>query len=265
MKQIPKPKHLGPEYADQFKDPSVAEAYANRPPYANQVFSVLDGLISGGPRTVLDIGSGTGAIAIPIANRVDQVDAVDPSEAMVNIGRSRPGGDQSNIRWVVQSAEEFPYPPACGLIVAGASLHWMDWYTVIPKMARALSPQGYLAVVGGRRVDAPWQTDLNTLIPRYSTNQDFAPYDLIDELEQRGLFSVVGRHVTEPRSFSQSVEEYVEGFHSMNGFSRQRMDPAAAAEFDSGVRSAVAPYASNGRVQFDLSTDTVWGHPLVPA
>lgn len=60
---IPKPKHLGPEYADQFKDQSVADAYVNYPPYSDEVFEVLDDLIQDEPRIVLDIGCGTGGAA----------------------------------------------------------------------------------------------------------------------------------------------------------------------------------------------------------
>ncbi len=56
---IPKPKHLGTEYADQFKDRSVADAYVNYPPYAAEVFQVLDGLIQDEPGIVLDVGCGT--------------------------------------------------------------------------------------------------------------------------------------------------------------------------------------------------------------
>ena len=60
MKPIPKPKHLGPEYADQFKDESVASAYLYRPPYPAELFDVLDSLIQGKPRLILDMGCGTG-------------------------------------------------------------------------------------------------------------------------------------------------------------------------------------------------------------
>ena len=126
MRPTPKPKHLGPQYAEQFKDHSVASAYLHRPPYPAELFDVLESLIQGRPRVILDMGSGTGAIAIPMAGRVDRVDAVDPSEAMLKMAQTRPGWDQENIRWVCTSAEDFDYQGRYGLIVAGASLHWMD-------------------------------------------------------------------------------------------------------------------------------------------
>ena len=259
---IPKPKHLGPEYADQFKDRSVAGAYVNYPPYSDEVFEVLDGLIHDEPRVVLDIGCGTGDVARPLAPLVDRVDAVDQSMAMIEIGRSRAGGDQPNIRWVCQSAEDFPYDTRYSLIVAGASLHWMDWYEVLPRMAKALSDRGYLAIVGGRGMDtAPWVGDLNKIIPRYSTNQDFAPYDLVDELERRQLYTVAGRRQTAPQQYSMAVDRYVELFHARNGFSRERMDPRSASEFDAHVRELVAPYARRNTLTFDVTTRITWGRP----
>ncbi len=259
---IPKPKHLGPEYADQFKDKSVAGAYVNYPPYSDEVFEVLDGLIHDEPRVVLDIGCGTGDVARPLAARVDRVDAVDQSAAMIEIGRSRPGGDQPNIRWVCQGAEDFPYDTLYSLIVAGASLHWMDWYVVLPRMAGALADRGCLAIVGGRGMDAaPWIDDLNKIIPRYSTNQDFAPYDLVDELGRRKLFTVAGSRQTAPQQYSMSIDGYVELFHARNGFSRERMDPGSASEFDAHVRGLVAPYATLDTLTFDVTTKITWGLP----
>ena len=260
---IPKPKHLGPEYADQFKDKSVADAYVNYPPHSTEVFEVLDSLIRDEPRIVLDIGCGTGELARPLAPLVDHVDAVDQSAAMIEIGRTREGGDRANIRWVCRSAEDFAYDTEYSLIVAGASLHWMDWYEVLPRMAGTLSERGYLAIVGGRGMNGvPWVEGINEIIPAYSTNKDYESYDLLDELERRRLFSVVGRKRTAPRKFSMRVDRYVEMFHARNGFSRQRMDAQSAAEFDAAVRELVAPYTVDHVLTFGVSTGITWGHPL---
>jgi SAM-dependent methyltransferase len=260
---IPKPKHLGTEYADQFKDRSVAEAYVNYPSYAAEVFQVLDGLIQDEPRIVLDVGCGTGDVARPLAALVERVDAVDPSAAMIEVGRSRDGGGRPNIRWVCQTAEEFDYDTRYSLIVAGASLHWMDWYKVIPRFAAALSDRGYLAIVGGRGMDtAPWIDGLSQIIPGYSTNKDFMPYNLLDELERRQLFTVAGRKRTAPQPYCMSVNRYVELFHARNGFSRQRMDAHAANAFDTALRELVTPFADEHFLTFNVTTDITWGHPL---
>ena len=80
------------ELAAVFGQPGVADAYQHRPPYPDEVFDLLERLIADRPRAVLDIGAGEGALARPLASRVDHVDAVDASAAMIEAGRRRPGG-----------------------------------------------------------------------------------------------------------------------------------------------------------------------------
>ena len=259
---IPKPKHLGPEYADQFRDRSVADAYVNYPPYPTEVFNVLESLIQDEPRIVLDIGCGTGELARPLAPLVDHVDAVDQSAAMIEIGRTREGGDRANIRWVCQSAEDFAYSSRYSLIIAGASLHWMDWYEVLPRMAGALSNRGHLAVVGGHEIDAPWVDDLRAILRTYSTSKDRGSFNIIDQLEHRNLFSVVGRRRTTPQEHQMSFDRYVDLLHARTGFSRQRMGLKSAEEFDAAVRALVSPYVRKHRLSLEMVTNITWGHPL---
>ena len=258
----PKPTHLGPLYAGQFRDESVAHSYSTRPPYPDEVFKVLEALVSECPPTVLDLGCGTGDIAIRLATNSARVDAVDPSEAMLEVARSRPGAEQDTIRWICSSAEEFDFPGPYSLAVAGESFHWVDWRVVPGRIAAALRPEAFLALVVGRTViDVPWEEDLSRIIPRYSTNQDFRPYDLVAELARRGLFREVGRHTTERIPFTQSIEDYVESFHTRNGFSRERMEPRRAAEFDETLRSIVLSQCSSGVVQGNICATVVWGLP----
>lgn len=57
---LPKPVHLGPDYAAQFGDRGVVEAYRHRPPYPDEVVAILAELVVDEPRAVLDGGCGTG-------------------------------------------------------------------------------------------------------------------------------------------------------------------------------------------------------------
>ena len=258
---IPKPKHLGPEYAAQFKDRSVADAYVNYPPYSVEVFEVLDGLIEDEPRIVLDIGCGTGELARPLAPLVEHVDAVDQSAAMIEIGKARDGGDRPNIRWVCRSAEDFAYDTRYSLIVAGASLHWMDWYDVLPRMAGTLCDRGYLAVVGGHEINAPWVDDLRAILRTYSTSKDRGSFNVIDQLEHRNLYSVVGKRRTTPRKHQMSLERYVDLLHARTGFSRQRMGRKSAEKFDAAVRDLVSPNVREHILSLKMVTNITWGHP----
>ena len=260
---IPKPKHLGLEYASQFADPAVVAAYHHRPPYCAAAFPLLRDLVVGQPRIVLDLGCGTGDIARPLAGVVDFVDAVDCSAGMIERGKTLPGGDRPNLRWILGYAEDVQLPhPSYGLVTAGESLHWMDWARLMPRLDQLLAPGAYLAIVERSPAVRPaWFDQVQTLIERYTTNHDYQPYNLIELLHQRGLFEQLGVESIEAMHFEQSFDSYIESIHSRNGFSRDRMTDQAAADFDAGVLRVLVDRCPDGTVQFDVVGRIVWGRP----
>jgi SAM-dependent methyltransferase len=260
----PKPVHLGPRYAAQFQDAAVVAAYPMRPPYPAEVFERLRALLAG-PVVALDVGCGTGDIARRLASLVERVDAVDISAGMIAMGQRLPGGDTPNLRWLIGAMEDVPLDSPYGLIVAGESLHWMDWQTVLPRLREALAPGARLVIVARQEQPSPWSKGLLALIVRYTTNRDFQPHDLIEELTSRGLFQLEGAADTEAAPFSQSVTDYIESIHSRNGFSRDRMSPEDAAAFDAAARELITPYASEGIVALRIGAALRWGQPLAPS
>ncbi len=133
-------------------------------------------------------------------------------------------------------------------------------------MRRALTPCGWLAVINTRLADAPWDRgQVGRIIARYSTNQDFVPADLLDELVKRGLFAVEGKQATSPARSEQTVAEYVEYHHSMSSLSRAKMRVDAAEAFDEEMRAVFAPHAKNGVLSFETVVDVAWGRPCDPA
>lgn len=258
----PKPKHLEPEYGAQFKDKSVVNAYQYRPSHSAELFDILAGLITGSPRAVLDVGCGTGNIARPLAAKVDKIDAVDFSRHMIAEGKTLPGGNAANLNWIYGPVEEVPLSPPYALITAGQSLHWMAWDVVFPRFHQLLLPDGYLTIIGLLFSAVPWAEELNQLITRYSTNRDYQPYNLFTELEERGLFTKVGEKQTSTQPFEQTVDAYIESFHARNGFSRQRMEPEMAAEFDTAVRNLVTQHITGTTFTMQISSHITWGIPL---
>jgi SAM-dependent methyltransferase len=256
-----KPAHLGDSYAQQFCDSSVVEAYPYRLPYPPAVFPLLAGLIAAPPRRVLDVGCGPGDIARSLAPLVGSVDAVDVSAAMIALGRTLSGGDYPGLRWILGRAEDAALAPSYGLVTAGESLHWMLWDLLLPRLRSLLVPGGVIALIE-RREAHPWDAAAQELITRYSTNRDFRPYDLVDELVRRRLFTPLGEVQTEPVVVRQTVAAYVESIHSRNGFSRDRMTVAAAAGFDRELAALVAPYAEHGELVLQTVGRIRWGAPL---
>ncbi len=258
----PKPKHLSPDYAAQWQDEGMARAYRHRPPYADETFDMLIALLpEDGGAAVLDVGCGTGDLARPLAERVARVDAIDASKAMVAAGRARSGGKAPGLRWIVAPMETAPLAGPYGLAVAGESIHWLNWALVFPRIVAALAPDAMLAIVERREAPQPWDAELGRLISRYSTNQDYAPFDLVAGLQERGHFELVGTHRTSARPFTQDREDFIEAIHSRNGFSRARMGVNAPV-FDAAFRDLLMRHGVFDDVQLEVSTVIRWGRPL---
>lgn len=261
----PKPAHLHVKYAEQFQDTSVVQAYQYRAPFPPEVFTKLLELVDRpSSQAVLDIGCGRGEIARQLVDKVGRVDAVDISPTMIEVGKRLQNGDHPNLRWICAKAEEASLKPPYALITAGNSLHWMDWDKLMPVMASALTPKGTFAIVYTGNGTTPWDDNLRSLIRVFSTNREFKPYNLMDELQIRGLFEVDGSYETAPVPFTQPTEEYIEAIHSQNGFSRERMTKDAAWEFDSGVRESVSPYTLQGVLNLKAIASITWGRPCPP-
>lgn len=258
----PKPKHLGTAYGEQFKDKSIVDAYHLRPPYPEELFPFLVGLAPGAASVVLDVGCGLGDLARLLTHYVDRVDAVDFSEEMIAQGRQLPQGEAANLNWILGPVETVPLSGPYDLITAGQSLHWMEWQVVLPRFARLLVAGAYLVIVGRVFEEEPWQEELQKLIAQFSTNQEFEPYNLVQELESRHLFLKQGEKVIEPQIISQTVTELIEAIHSSNGFSRDRMTPENAAAFDTTVRDLITSYNETDEVQTAVATRVIWGFPL---
>jgi hypothetical protein len=137
----------------------------------------------------------------------------------------------------------------------------MEWDTVLPIFQRILTPRGYLAIAGRGTERNPWDEALQALINRFSTNREYRPYNLVEELEQRHLFQQQGVIQTHPIPFVQSGEEYIRSIHSRNGFSWERMGEEAASAFDEEVRKMLAPFLRGGLLTQSVVSQVAWGKP----
>jgi SAM-dependent methyltransferase len=80
--------YFGQQVAERYDDPS-SEMF--RPDVVDAAVDVLAELAGDGP--ALELGIGTGRIALPLARRGVAVHGIDLSRAMVNQMRAKPGGD----------------------------------------------------------------------------------------------------------------------------------------------------------------------------
>jgi SAM-dependent methyltransferase len=260
----PKPRGLERRYAEQFCDASIVEAYRARPPYPVRLDLLLIELAGGADAHILDLGCGTAELARRLAPRVRAITAVDHSANMIERARALPGGDAPNLSWAVGRVEDVTLTGPFSSALAGQSFHWFDWPVLVRRLAEWL-PTRRLILVERREGPSPWSEALAGLFRRFSTNKDFEPFDLVDELTARRLLILEGRMSQRPEPFTQSIDDYVTSLHSQNGFSRERMPAADASAFDTAVRAAVTPFARDGVLTVPVVARVVWGRVSVPA
>jgi ubiquinone/menaquinone biosynthesis C-methylase UbiE len=251
--------------AAAFAHPGVAGAYQHRPPYPAEVFDVLEGLITDRPRTVLDIGAGEGALARPLASRVDHVDALDLSAAMVAAGQGRPGGRQRNLRWIIGAAETAGLGGPYALVTAGAALHWMSWKPTLTRVRGVMTGNAFLAIAEHGHHDLPWRAELAHVITRHSRSPGYDPgFSLVGALSAGGLLEIAGTAMTTPVPFRQPLTSYVEQFHSTASLAREWMAPEESAAFDRAVADVAAPYAADGVLDMAVVAHLTWGRIRIP-
>ena len=124
---------------------SVAATYdATRPDYPPELFDALESVM-GQPllrADVVDVGAGTGISSRALAGRGARVLAVDPSEGMLAVLRTR----TSIVAAVRGRGEALPLRAGCMDLVAYAqSFHWADPGAAVPEAMRVLRPHGVLA------------------------------------------------------------------------------------------------------------------------
>jgi SAM-dependent methyltransferase len=262
----PKPAFLGPHVASAFQEASVIEAYPRRARYPESLFQKLAELMAGSSHVALDVGSGPGDVARHLVPYVERVDAVDWSAGMIALGQQLPGGDDPRIHWIQGRVEAVTLAPPYGLITAGDSLHWMDWRAVLPRFTTLLEPGAFLAILTRAPHEIAWREPFTPVFRRYSVIRDWRPYDLVQELESRGLFRRVGKWESDPVPFAQPVEDYIEALHSMSGFARERMDSDAISAFDDEARTILLAHADeNGVLHMRIVGTVEWGTPLTGA
>lgn len=124
---------------------ALADEYeAGRPPYPAALWDTITelGVMKAGHRA-LDLGAGTGQATGPLLAAGLHVTAVEPGERLAQrLRASYPDADV-----LVARAEDSELAAdSFDLAVAATSIHWMDLSIVVPKLRRALRPDGTLLV-----------------------------------------------------------------------------------------------------------------------
>jgi SAM-dependent methyltransferase len=103
---------------------------------------------------VLDLGCGTGQLALPLASRVRSVIGMDPEPDMLRLaGEMAAGQGVRNVTWVLGADSDIPAVEALvgrgslAMTVIGQALHWMRHEELFRTLAPLFRAGGGVAVV----------------------------------------------------------------------------------------------------------------------
>jgi SAM-dependent methyltransferase len=116
-------------------------------------------------RTIVDVGCGTGLLTCALAVDGRVVSGVDPSTAMLEVARRRPGADR--VRWVVGDATALTDPAliapgTADLVVMTGNVAQVflgdeDWGAALHAAHTALRPGGRVAFESRNPEDRAWE------------------------------------------------------------------------------------------------------------
>jgi ubiquinone/menaquinone biosynthesis C-methylase UbiE len=145
-------ENMTKSYRDTFK--GTSRYYASyRNPYPDAFFDMVKQKfkLSRNDR-VLDLGCGTGQIAIPISQSVKEVAALDPEPEMLSEGKLRAEKSaMTNISWVNAGSEDLAdLSSELGkfqLVTIGTAFHWMEQEKTLNSLYNLVIDGGGVAVV----------------------------------------------------------------------------------------------------------------------
>jgi SAM-dependent methyltransferase len=182
-----------------------AAAYdAHRPRYPD---AMIDELLAGGARSILDVGAGTGIASLQFAERGADVLALEPDPRMAALARLKGMPVESDYfeQWA-------PSGRTFDLVVFAASFHWVDPAVALPKVRDLLHPGGHLALMWNRLTPTdPTSEDLAAIYADYwdvgNPRPDADLEELVATVADAGFEAAIH---TYPHSYQYSRDQWLD-------------------------------------------------------
>ena len=132
---------------EEFLHPRLAAIYDALDPDRSDLDAYVDLVDELGAARVLDVGCGTGSLALVLAGRGHDVVAVDPAAASLTVARKKPGAHR--VRWVDGDAAAVALTDRDVAVMTGNTAQAISdprqWAMTLRAIRTSLRPGGHLA------------------------------------------------------------------------------------------------------------------------
>ena len=230
-----------------------------RPDYPDALFADLIAAFGLTPASlVVDVGTGTGRVALALAARGLRVIGIDPSSTMLDQARRTAAAHPlSTVEFRLGAAEDTGLPDGgADAVMMAQAFHWVHPPTALAELHRILKPGGGLALFWNQRdLTEPYLITMEKLIARYNPqyHSHYRQKPWGEVLAGSGRFHNV--HYKQYRHASQVPTEAVIGLTRSFSYVRNVLDAEATAAFERDLRALLAEHARAGQVHLPYVTD----------
>lgn len=163
----------------QFSDPLLVSAYDALNAFgedSNFWFQEIERLA---PKTIIDLGCGTGLLTIELAKRGYKMIGVEPAGKMLDVARKKPNADK--VQWIEGGYEKFEGLEVNMVLmtshIAQFFLEDKEWQNMLEASYKALNPGGRIIFDSRTPIFPPYQTWPTEESPRRVQDATLGPID----------------------------------------------------------------------------------------
>lgn len=226
--------------------------------------------ISGKGR-LLDLGCGTGEIAIPMAPFFREVLAVDINSEMLAEAKSKSDRlDIGDIQWISRNAEQFTAERnSFELITIGAAFHWMNRNTIAQNARNWLLPGQPITIWGYNSIwtgTADWNSIVRRIIQKWLGKKRRAGSGEFDTAldPHEIILTKLNYKIDEVKfdfDFTWTIDHLI-GYLYSTSFASHKLLGAKQHAFEADMRDALLNYDTSGKYKEKLKFYCIIAYPI---
>jgi len=187
---------------------------------------------------------------------------------MLDIAQQLQDESDSNVTWVSGLAEEGNYAvERFDLIVAAASIHWMDHSLLFPRLLDHTKDNHVFAVVDGDGAyKPPWEDAWGEFLSKWIFNLTGEHYEsdpnkspFTKKMRRHRDWLILEGEESFEHTVSQTVSDFIRCQYSRDTFAPIKLGKRKT-EFANDLQQVVAPYADNAdRLVYQVKSSLEWG------